>query len=77
MDDEIKPRSIVKVRSGGPKMTVTKVAKDSLGTLRVWCTWFDTANKPQEDSFPIEALEIYEAPTQPPTVRRFNPGGDY
>jgi uncharacterized protein YodC (DUF2158 family) len=43
---------IVRLKSGGPKMTVTKVVGD-----RIHCEWFNDDNKVDFKVFPPEALE--------------------
>ena len=53
--EQFKPGDVVKLKSGSPKMTVTSVG-DRLGTLSVWCSWFDEKNKPQNEVFPVEAV---------------------
>ena len=46
------------VRSGGPHMTVTKVAESAMtGEPTVWCTWF-VGNKQHEGTFSPEALML-------------------
>ena len=55
-----KPGQIVMVRSGGPRMTVTQCAVDMLGEMTVWCSWFDDKMKPQKDTFPAAAVELYD-----------------
>ncbi len=42
---------VVMLKSGGPQMTVTSVDTNALGTLLVFCVWFE-GNKPIEASFP-------------------------
>ena len=45
---------LVKLKSGGPKMTVTRV--DNLGIRKiVRCTWF-TGSKKEQGDFPPETL---------------------
>jgi uncharacterized protein YodC (DUF2158 family) len=51
-----KEGDVVKLKSGGPKMTVTSVG-DQLGTPSVWCSWF-TAGKNNAGVFPLGAVEI-------------------
>jgi len=41
---EIKPGDVVRLKSGGPDMTVHTV-EDYLGTLSAWCEWFDGKKK--------------------------------
>lgn len=48
---------IVKLKSGGPEMTVTKTdnhMSDDIGTM-----WFDKA-KPFKGWFPIDAIEVVQ-----------------
>lgn len=47
----------VRLRSGGPKMTVTAVG-ESLGTPTVWCSWF-VGTKEDKGTFPPGALDKY------------------
>ncbi len=54
-EETFKVGDVVKLKSGGPKMTVTVVG-DRLGTATVWCTWFDGTKKFDGD-FPPSALE--------------------
>lgn len=45
----------VRLKSGGPIMTVTAVG-DRLGTPTIWVSWFD-GMKPANDTFPPDALK--------------------
>ena len=56
MVDQFKPGDIVKLKSGGPAMTVTQIVTTDRGRLQVWCKWFDD-NRLTENFFPPEALE--------------------
>ena len=56
MSDTIKAGDIIKVKSGGPKMTVSEVAEDTFGTMTVWCSWFDDKNKNQSGTFPLNTV---------------------
>jgi len=56
MEDEFKPKDIVRVKSGGPKMTVTYVGQSPMHEYAVFCTWFDGPKK-YEDTFHPAALE--------------------
>ena len=50
MTEQFKPGEVVRVISGGPKMTVTQVGKRAVtGEEAVWCTWF-AGTKKQEDT---------------------------
>jgi uncharacterized protein YodC (DUF2158 family) len=66
---------VVKLKSGGPKMTVTGTGKDMSGKPTVGCTWFvqhDT--KKETGAFPVEAVEaVIDAP-EPPLQTRANTG---
>jgi uncharacterized protein YodC (DUF2158 family) len=52
---DLKAGSTVKLKSGGPKMTVTNVG-DLRGVRSVWVSWFDE-NKPAHAVFPVDAVE--------------------
>ena len=54
---------LVKLKSGGPKMTVTRVDNLGIRTI-VRCTWFAGSKKEQGD-FPPEALV-----SPPPIVKK-------
>lgn len=43
---------VVRLKSGGPSMTVTAVKGDE-----VWVTWFDKEQKPQQTYFKPATLE--------------------
>lgn len=47
----------VRLKSGGPLMTVTGFGKDAKGTERVNCSWFDKTNSEQTATFPPDAIE--------------------
>lgn len=53
---KINKGDVLRLKSGGPKMTVTNVGDGPLGSF-VECAWFDQAGKKCEDTFPPEALE--------------------
>ena len=44
---------VVKLKSGGPKMTVEKIDEDEF----IHCVWFDEMNVTQSQGFPASALE--------------------
>jgi uncharacterized protein YodC (DUF2158 family) len=52
---EVKAGSIVKLKSGGPKMTVEAVFFDGSG-LCVQCTWFDDTKRISQ-AFELDAVE--------------------
>jgi len=53
MPDQIEVGSVVQLKSGGPRMTVTSFLGD-----RVVCSWFDSGGKHGSDSFPLSALKL-------------------
>ena len=53
--DELKKGDVVKLKSGGPEMTVTDVANDDFGVMTVWCCWFDKTDV-KTGTFPIESV---------------------
>jgi uncharacterized protein YodC (DUF2158 family) len=48
---------VVKLKSGGPKMTVRSVGEDFGGTMSVFVSWFDDKMKVQQDAFPLKTVE--------------------
>lgn len=57
MSNEIKAGEIVRLKSGGPKMTVESVFNDAHGKRCVRCVWFDE-NRLARDVFQIESVEL-------------------
>ena len=51
---EIAPGSVVRLKSGGPTMTVGFQPKDGIAV----CFWHDTDNKPCTADLPVVALEV-------------------
>ncbi len=47
---------VVRLKSGGPTMTVTGVDTETYGTLQVFCKWF-IDEKENANHYPPEALE--------------------
>lgn len=60
-----KPGDIVRLRSGGPTMTVEQVGIDMLSRERVWVNWFTSDGELKHATFPQEALEYCEGETKP------------
>ena len=60
MSEEISKGDIVRLKSGGPKMTVIGITPQSAGwgAEAINCKWFPTNEKPETDSFPRSALEL-------------------
>lgn len=59
MPDEIKVGDVVKLKSGGPDMTVEEIAKSGMtgtGPLAAWCAWFDSKGEEKKGTFPLTSL---------------------
>lgn len=52
MPDQFKPGDVVKLKSGGPAMTVNAVGEQFGGGIRVWCDWFEGSKKFSSDFEP-------------------------
>lgn len=60
MNHELKIGDVVQLKSGGPKMTISKIilgyqTKKANGVVS--CMWFNEENKPCEKDFKIETLK--------------------
>ena len=55
MATELKPGDIVRLKSGGPAMTVTAIGEHA-GETKALCEWFD-GMKHHQDHFILAALE--------------------
>lgn len=55
--DQIVVGRTVRLRSGGPLMTVKSIDSQTL-ELKAACVWFDEQNQPQEASYPLGALVL-------------------
>ncbi|PHQ67626.1 MAG: DUF2158 domain-containing protein [Robiginitomaculum sp.] len=50
---------IVKLKSGGPKMTIDNIDLGPMeDTETAWVSWFDNTLNPQSGSYPITSLDI-------------------
>jgi len=58
---QIKAGDVVRLKSGGPRMTVSKVDILAFGgtELTAWCDWFE-GNKKCNGTFHLHSLEIDE-----------------
>jgi uncharacterized protein YodC (DUF2158 family) len=54
---DFKVGDIVRLRSGGPRMTVEVILPDMPGGPVVACSWFDENNQHHDRSFAPAALE--------------------
>ena len=61
MTNAVKAMDVVKLRSGGPSMTVSNVAEDTFGTMTAWCNWFDAKGTAQNGAFPVNVLEVVQS----------------
>jgi uncharacterized protein YodC (DUF2158 family) len=62
MAGEMKAGSVVQLKSGGPRMTVTWV-EDQLGTMSAHCEWFVQEKAPWKKdgaTFPVTSLRLLE-----------------
>jgi uncharacterized protein YodC (DUF2158 family) len=61
---EMKKGLKVRLKSGGPTMTVTDVGSTSYADDavpdRVWTQWFDDKHKLQSGDFPFEAVDVID-----------------
>lgn len=68
---EFKIGDVVRLKSGGPAMTVLGETRDINRQLtgKLMCTWFESSGKPIEHLFAPESIEKVEALTpRPPLV---------
>jgi uncharacterized protein YodC (DUF2158 family) len=47
---------VVRLKSGGPRMTVESISKDEMTRGTIWCVWFDKTDR-KSGTFPEDALE--------------------
>lgn len=57
--DQIVVGRTVRLKSGGPLMTVKSIDSQTL-ELKAACVWFDAQNQPQEAVYPLGALTLAE-----------------
>ncbi len=53
MAEKIEVGTVVRLKSGGPKMTVQWIEDDMAG-----CVWFDSKGAQQAGNYPIATLEV-------------------
>ena len=58
----LKVGDVVRLKSGGPNMTVTAVGQinDDFHEISVWCTWFPAPDNRMTAVLPIDAVELIE-----------------
>jgi uncharacterized protein YodC (DUF2158 family) len=47
---------VVKLRSGGPDMTVENAGADEMNRPTVWCAWFDNTGNYRHEAFALQAV---------------------
>jgi uncharacterized protein YodC (DUF2158 family) len=57
MSNGIKAGDTVRLKSGGPRMTVARVEQGKT-EARAWCQWFGEGGKKEADYFPVTSLQI-------------------
>jgi uncharacterized protein YodC (DUF2158 family) len=63
MISQIKPGSIVQLKSGGPVMTVNWIEQRKDGSLQAFCEWFIQDKEPWKRDgavFPFTSLKLLE-----------------
>lgn len=58
----IKSGSVVRLKSGGPLMTISRVWQKPCNDTMAYCQWF-TQELLQGDNFPVEVLEVHNEQT--------------
>jgi uncharacterized protein YodC (DUF2158 family) len=60
MSSALSVGDVVKLKSGGPEMTVTSIgtAGSMIGLGTIECTWFEDGSKKKHGTFRIEMLQI-------------------
>jgi uncharacterized protein YodC (DUF2158 family) len=51
------PGDVVRLKSGGPDMTINRVYEDFRGVEMVHCQWFDGLRL-ETNSFPVDSVEL-------------------
>jgi uncharacterized protein YodC (DUF2158 family) len=54
---DLKVGDVVQLKSGGPNMTIDKIAVFTSKQLQARCVWFDEKNKQMTHVFELEVLE--------------------
>lgn len=57
MSEQFQVGDVVRLKSGGPAMTVTTVGNNMADVMSVWCVWFDQKAAQQNGTFPVGAVE--------------------
>ncbi|HEY0875813.1 MAG TPA: DUF2158 domain-containing protein [Vicinamibacterales bacterium] len=67
-EQQFKPGDLVRLKSGGPGMTVVKFGKFTCGEAYK-CRWFDDKNSLVEDTFTEAELELLSQRRAGPSIR--------
>ncbi|MCY4319004.1 MAG: DUF2158 domain-containing protein [Alphaproteobacteria bacterium] len=54
MEPQIKPGDVVRLKSGGPEMTISKIDDNKIA----YCTWFVNLEGPHTSSFRLHMLSL-------------------
>jgi len=73
MSEAIKPGDIVRLRSGGPDMTVASCDMNNLSIAWCWCDWFE-GNVFKHERFPVTCLVPVVDEIQPVPYFDIGPG---
>jgi uncharacterized protein YodC (DUF2158 family) len=60
MSQELRIGDTVRIKSGGPLMTVTNTGEIELGPegIHVWCTWFNDKKQPENGVFHTATVSL-------------------
>lgn len=60
--DQLSVGDTVRLKSGGPTMTITTIDSPYGADLQAFCTWFKSSNETTTQYFPFEALVLADPP---------------
>lgn len=63
---QFKTGELVRLKSGGPDMTVSVQKDDGMGAIRVYCDWFNVNHMAQSGAYAPEMLELVTKPEPTP-----------
>jgi uncharacterized protein YodC (DUF2158 family) len=72
MSDQIAVGSVVQLKSGGPKMTVSTVEPWN-GVMTAFCDWFEGSNS-KTNGFPVSSLKVVAEAASGPAIAIGKPG---
>lgn len=56
-NEKFKVGDTIKLRSGGPLMTITDIGTNDDGSQKIWTAWFDKNDKEATGFYPAAAVE--------------------